>query len=167
VNFMRRIRSVAFVIVGLCLCPLLGLAQDDSFTVADSIQMIHFDDPDALSTNPRVWNTSPDGSTAILVTTKGIVASDVVESTLWTLDLRSVAKYLEQKDGGTPPSPKPLFTVRGQLRANQAESYGSLITNSSWAPDAMTIYALVEQEGGRRELDRLDVTSGREGQGVI
>jgi hypothetical protein len=123
--------------------------------------MVHFNDPIGRSFNPPVWNISPDRSTALFVTTKGIVASNVVESTLWTLNLRATAKYLEEKDGRTPPSPKEMFTVNGQLRAFQVNSYGSLITKSRWSLDSKAIYMLVEQKGGRRELDKVDVITGR------
>jgi hypothetical protein len=35
-----------------------------------------------------------------------------------------------------------------------------LITNCKWAPDSKAIYALLEEEAGRRELDRIDVLTG-------
>jgi hypothetical protein len=119
--------------------------------------MIHFNDPDGRSYNPPAWDISPDGLKVLFVTTKGMVASNVVESTLWTLDLRATAKYLERSVGLIQPRPRELFTVRGQLRASQSNSYGSLITNSKWSPDSKAIYMLVEHIDGRRELDKICV----------
>jgi dipeptidyl aminopeptidase/acylaminoacyl peptidase len=140
--------------------PTLSTAQTNWFTVTDSIQMVHFNDPDGRAFNPAEWNISPDGSMALLVTTKGIVASNMVQSTLWTLDLRATAKYLEEKNGRIPPSPKDIFTARGQLRAFQENSYGSLITKSQWSLDSKAIYILLEQTGGRRELDKVSLLTG-------
>jgi dipeptidyl aminopeptidase/acylaminoacyl peptidase len=141
--------------------PALSLAQNDPFTVADSIQMVHFNDPDGRAYNPPAWNISPNGSTVLVVTTRGIVASNVVESTLWTLDLRLTAKHLKNNEGILPSSLSKVFTVRGQLRASQSNSYGSLITNCRWSLDSKAIYMLVEQRGGRRELDEISSITKR------
>lgn len=152
--------------ISLCFCGFLALptmthCQKNSFTVKDSIQMVHFSDPQWRASNPQVWKTSPDGSHVLLVTTKGIVASDEVESTLWTLDLRQIAVHLRNKASVAPPIPRRVFSVKGKLLANQFDSYGSLITDSLWALDSHSIYILTERGAGRRELDRVDATDGK------
>jgi hypothetical protein len=161
----------ALVIISFGACLPSSHAQGGPFTVTDSIQMVRFNDPDGRSVQP-VWNISPDGSTAILVTTKGVVAENVVESTLWTINLRATADSLEIDQGHSIPTPKRIFTVRGQLRAFQPDSYGSLITKSCWSLDSKAIYMLIEQKGGHRELDRVDLATekkerlSQEGQSV-
>jgi len=141
---------------------VLGLSQTGSFTVSDSIQMTHFNDPTRNTANPPAWKISPDGANVLLVTTRGIVAEDEVESTLWILDLRAVSKFLEERDSRTPPSPKEIVRAKGQLRANQGDSNGALITDCQWSSDSTAIYMLMEKQGGRRELDRVNVFTGRE-----
>jgi hypothetical protein len=155
---MKMYFLAAMALFSTCASPMLSMAQSEPFTVADSIQMVHFNDPSAHTYSAPVWNISPNGSTALLVTTKGIVASDVVESTLWTLNLRSTAEYLEKGNATTPPPPRAIITIRGQLRV----SFGSLITKSQWSLDSQAIYMLAEQRGGRRELDKVNVATGRE-----
>jgi dipeptidyl aminopeptidase/acylaminoacyl peptidase len=155
--FIHKHVLTALAFLGFGVWPLPGRAQSDSFTVMDSIQMVHFNDPNGRSSNSPAWNVSPDGSTALLVTTRGIEELNVVESTLWILDLKAVAEYLEERNRGMPPSPREIYKVRGQLRALQSYSYGSLITRSRWAPDSKAIYMLVEETGGQRELDKVDV----------
>jgi dipeptidyl aminopeptidase/acylaminoacyl peptidase len=158
---MQKHVLMGLTMLSLGAYPRLNHAQNDPFTVKDSIQMAHFSDPKERSLNPPVWNTSPDGSTALFVTTKGIITSNMVESTVWTLDLKATAKYLEEDDGRTPPSPKGLFTASGQLRAFQDNSYGSLITDCRWSGDSKAVYMLLESTGGQRELDKVDVMTGR------
>jgi hypothetical protein len=145
-------------LVAMATLSMLGAAQTNLFTVADSIQMVHFNDPSEHAYGSPAWNISPDGSMALLVTTRGIVKSDVVESTLWTIDLRTIAKHLIESNEKQPPYPKSLFTIRGQIRV----SFGSLITKCQWSPDSRTIYMLVERRGGRRELDKVNVITRRE-----
>jgi dipeptidyl aminopeptidase/acylaminoacyl peptidase len=157
---MQKCVFAVLGLLSLVAYPTLSLAQNNPFTVADSIQMIQFNQPSGNTFKTPVWTISPDGATVLLVTTRGIVAANVVESTLWTLDLRATAKYLEKGSADSPPSLKQLFTVRGQLRADQGDSYGSLITQCRWSVDSRFIYMLLEQKGGRRDLDRVDVTTG-------
>lgn len=157
---MQKCMLAVLVVLSLGACPALSRAQGDAFTVTDSIQMVHFNDPNERSSNPQTLTVSPDGSTALLVTTKGIVASNVAESTLWTLDLRAAARYLEERKATAQPSPTEILRVRGQLRALQSDSYGSLITKSRWSLNSKSIYMLVELNGGRRELENVDVITG-------
>jgi hypothetical protein len=156
---MQKYILTALAMLSLGVCPILCTAQRNPFTVADSIEMVRFNDPTGRPLNPPVWNISPDRLTAIIVTTKGIIKSNTVESTLWTLDLRASALYLEDSEMHTSPRPKKLYSVKGQLRAFQDNSYGSLITESRWSSDSKTIYMLIERNGGRRELVRVDTTT--------
>lgn len=135
-------------------------SQSDPFTVKDSIEMLHFNDPDGRTPTSSVWKTSPDGRTVLLVTTKGVVAMDMVESTLWSVDLQKIQTYLHEIKKHDRPLPKAIFSVRGQLQARQANSYGSLITEGRWSKDSKSIVILLEQQNGRHELDRIDVASG-------
>jgi dipeptidyl aminopeptidase/acylaminoacyl peptidase len=151
----------SFVALRLSVCAAPGLAQTNPFTVADSIQMSHFNDPTRNTANPPDWKISPDGSEVLLVTTRGIISSDEVETTLWIIDLRDVAQYLKRTDDRTPPSPKQIYAVHGQLRTPQGDSYGSLITDCHWSLDSHAIYALLEEKDGRRELNRVDVITGQ------
>jgi hypothetical protein len=157
---MQRRMLAASVILSLGACFTVSRAQFNLFTVSDSIQMVHFNDPSERSSNSPVVTVSPDGSTALLVTTKGMVASNEVESTLWAVDLRAVTRYLEEKSTDARPSPKRIATVRGQLRSLQSGSYGSLITKARWALDSKSIWMLVEHENARRELENVDTITG-------
>lgn len=136
----------------------VAAAQSDRFTVADSIEMTHFNDPSGRPLEPPTWNLSPNGQSVLIVTTKGLLPTDEVESTLWKLSVGEAEQYLNGTTS-TAPHMSRLYTTKGQLRAFQTNSNGSLITNVRWAKDSRAAYLLVEQPGGVRELARVWVAT--------
>lgn len=136
------------------------------FSVADSIGMITFSDP--YTRYPSAdCKLSPDGKHFMVVTTKGVLRSNQLESSLWIYRKAAVEKYLEGK-AVHAPSPHLLLRITGVPIALENNSYGSLITSVEWSSDSHSILSLVENRNGYRHLvrtslsgkDSVDITPG-------
>lgn len=122
------------------------------FTVRDSIEMVTFSDPYARL-NDRECKISPDGEHFLVITTKGNLGTNQVESTLAVYSARDVSRYLHDPVGHAPPT-QLLFRKAAAPVAHQINSYGSLITKAQWSSDSSSILSLVEQANGYRHLFR-------------
>lgn len=103
---------------------------------------------------------SPDGKHFFVITTRGILSSNELESTLWMYSTLEVTKYLRE-ERGLPPEPRLMFRIRGVPVAQQINSYGSLITKAQWSSDSLAILSLVEQPSGHRHIFRTYLASAR------
>jgi len=156
----RRVRT-ALVLIALPVAALsaqLKIANNSlSFTVADSIQMVTFSDP--YTRDPEAFaKESPNHQGFVVVTTRGRLAQNVLESSLWYFPRAAVERFLEDR-AATPPHPQLLFRKTGKIVSFQANSYGSLISDVHWAKDSKSLLAIVEQNGGRRHLLQIDIAS--------
>jgi hypothetical protein len=159
----------------MCLC--IGTSQVHSqqtnvetnrgFSVRDSIEMTTFSDPYTRYPS-ETCKLSPDGKHFMLITTRGLLQKNELESRLWVLSGATVEKYLK----GTsplPPHPRMVLRVVGPPEASQSNSYGSLITAAEWSSDSLSILTLVEKNEGHRHIVRtslsgvssIDLTPGR------
>ncbi len=70
-------------------------SQDHPFSVADDIEMVRFNDQftDPGFPGSKV-SASPDGMHFAVVTSKGILKSDKIESTLYVFDKGMIADFL-------------------------------------------------------------------------
>ncbi|WP_170226849.1 prolyl oligopeptidase family serine peptidase [Sphingorhabdus contaminans] len=138
----------------------IGAANaQESFTVEDSIELARFSDPYPRGRGEAKLNISPDGRYLAVVTTRGVIASDQLESKLLIFDLSGLAKGGKSFE---PDSFQPIrsVTVSGKVRV-YAGDYGSLISSVKWGSRPGAIYYLAEAEGGRRDLYRLNVDKDR------
>jgi len=125
-------------------------------TVRDSIELTTFSDPSTR--NPLAQTkSSPDGTHVAVVTTRGLLASNEIESTLWVFDVLQVKRYVRSDDGMQAPEPRRIAKFVGIPRAAQVDSYGSLITRFQWSTDSGSILFLGENTDGRRQLYRADI----------
>lgn len=123
-----------------------------SFTVKDSIEMTTFSDPYTRLANAECQR-SPDKKYFLLITTRGHLAENKLESTLSIYSAPEVDAYLHNKNA-RPPQAQELFRRIGTPIADQSISYGSLITMAQWSSDSHSILSLVEQPNGDRHLFR-------------
>ncbi|MFC5861818.1 hypothetical protein ACFPT7_05905 [Acidicapsa dinghuensis] len=155
-------KSLVWWLLPICVCCRAMQAQtekDHRFSVALSIEMTTFSDP--YTRDPGATSkVSPDGRYFVVVTTRGMLSSNRLESRVLVYSSRQVRNYL-QEPGGVPPMPHPLFTRSKVPEALQSNSYGSLITSVQWASDSASLLALVEMPQGRRHLYRICVTCHR------
>src|ERR1700679_195778 len=89
-----------------------GLAQSHEFAVSDSIRMSRFSDPPAWYPQASV-KYSPDRKHFLVVTSRGLIESDQVESSLWAFDSEAVRKFLEaDSDAHSLKPPRPRLLAR-------------------------------------------------------
>jgi hypothetical protein len=86
-------------------------SQDHAFSVRDDIRMVRFSDPSSDPDAPGsdIAAQSPDGKHVAIVTSRGILTSDQIESDVTIFDLREVAAFLKNR---ALPAPKPRMIAR-------------------------------------------------------
>ena len=134
-------------------------AERRPFTVRDSIELTTFNEPseDLHDTKPRF---SPDGKHFLIVTSRGIVDTDQIESTLWIYEATSVRSFLEKGDDSRELAPRRLVTVLTSPVAYTLDTYGSLITEPRWSADSRRVYFLRQNTSGDRQLYEVDRQTG-------
>src|ERR1700733_10572044 len=111
--YKRREMALTVKTVILLICLLLGIhvdvsfAERQGFTVPDSIEMARFDDPWEVQKNAEA-KFSPDQKHFIVVTSRGLIASNQIESTLWLFDAAAVRRFVNARDSVTEPTPRNL-----------------------------------------------------------
>lgn len=130
-------------------------AQTQRFTVRDSIELTTFNEPSELlqDTKPIF---SPDGKHFLIVTSRGIVDTDQVESKLWIYNTTAVQSFLGENDSTSELKPRLLAKVVGSPVAYTLDSYGGMITDPRWNADSLHFYFLRQAENGDRELCESD-----------
>lgn len=155
------------MVVGGVVLPRAHAAGQKPFTVKDSIEMTTFSDPYTRLANAECQR-SPDHKYFLVITTRGILSRNQLESTLSIYSAHEVDEYLHGQIGH-PPQPQVLFRITGTPIADQSNSYGSLITKARWSSDSRSILSLVEMPNGDRHLYRsyvigrksVDLTPGK------
>lgn len=128
-------------------------ARGPRFNVKDSIQMQRFErrSGDALF--------SPDRKHFALVTSRGILQTDEVESTLWLFNSDRVRQYLRH-ELAHPPVPQVLARFRALPQADYSDSYASIVSSVRWLADSGTLLFLAQNRRGERQLYSADIRSG-------
>jgi len=153
----RCLHSI-FVLVSFCgVLAHSACAQNRLFSVRDSIEMTTFSDPYTRSRDDRC-KVSPDGKYFFAITTKGILATNQLQSTIWLYRTARVLAFLRERDVAAP-RPKLLLRIEATPKAQQFDSYGSLITKAQWSSDSAGILFLAETGDGLRRLYKVDISS--------
>jgi hypothetical protein len=143
----------------ICLCVVPMHAQQNArvlnrrFSVKDSIEMTTFSDP--YTRNPsETCKRSPDDKHFLVITTRGLLRSNRLESSLWIFSKGEVERYLK-RTSSAKPRPRLLLRVAEIPKAPQSNSYGSLITAARWSSNSKSILTLVENGDGHRHIVRI------------
>jgi len=147
------------LIISLAAAWAVPLRAAPVFTVRDSIEMERFNDPSARDPAAQV-KYSPDSRHFLIITSRGLIDSGQVESTLWLFNTSSVAHYVSARDGAPAPQPAALVRLRGKIQSYQGDSYGSLITSATWSTDSKSIIYLGQNGSRNPRLFRVDIGGG-------
>jgi len=128
------------------------------FTVRDSIEMTTFSDPFVRAPDAKC-KFSPDGKYFLVITTKGNLDSNQLQSALWLYSTEQVDAFLHGKRT-VAPKPQLLWRVSAIPKALQLDPYGSLITKAQWSADSQRILFLAETGDGMRRLYSLSIRGG-------
>jgi hypothetical protein len=153
---MRIGKDRALAVFVCSVLTVMGYPEVHRFDVKDSIEMTTFSNPAGIERNPQVC-FSPDGTKFLVVTSRGDIPTDRIQSELLMYDVHSVLKYLVHDDPGPQPEPQSLATIAAIPRAYATRPYASVITGIRWSSDSRWVYFLGEDSNGRRRLYRADV----------
>jgi dipeptidyl aminopeptidase/acylaminoacyl peptidase len=151
---LLRLKLVCLSITA-CLLASRMYAQTRAFTVRDSIELTTFNVPSELAPDSRPI-FSPDGKHFLIVTSRGIVDADKIESKLWVYDIDSVRKFLASDARSSELRPRLLVAVLGSPIASTLDNYGALITEARWSADSRRVYFLRQSTTGDHELYEVD-----------
>lgn len=121
------------------------------FTVQDSIEMARF----GRYRGEPVF--SPDRKHFAVITSRGILRSNEIESTLWIFRSEEVQDYLT--GAAKQPTPKAAARVVAVPQQQYLDSYGAVITDLRWLPDSKGLLFLAQKPDGRRELRQVTLAS--------
>ena len=144
---MRNPLAPASLLV-TALCAPVALAQQDAVTLDDSIR---FETLESVRSNAAPLHTwSPDGAHVALISRRGDPDRDEVVYSAWVYAAKAI------RDAAAAGAiPEPLARVERPTRRNRVS-----ISDLTWSADGMSLLFLAEQ-GGRRQVTRLDLASGR------
>ena len=93
---------------------------------------------------------SPDGDYVAIVTTKGLLESDQIESNLSVFRLKETFAFLE--GAGLPPQPRVIASIVSYPHREQTTAYAPVIKDLRWSSDGMGIYFRGENGAGAYQL---------------
>lgn len=104
---------------------------------------------------------SPDGRYFAVVTSRGNVRSNQIESTLQVFRVQEVLAYLRAGDEtARPPEPRAVARVSAVPRTQYFDSYGPAMFAFRWLPDSRALVFQGEGATGERRLYRADLSNG-------
>jgi dipeptidyl aminopeptidase/acylaminoacyl peptidase len=151
---MKTLLSVVCLCLGLS--ARTSFAERRGFTVRDSIEMTRFDDPWELQKDPEA-KFSPDARYFIVVTSRGLLGSNQIESTLRLFDTKAVEDFVNSRDSIMEPPPCILVRHSETPRIISHVPYTSVITDVRWSDDSKALYFLGENARSERQLFRVDI----------
>jgi hypothetical protein len=141
----------------LSFVPAIALTDPGrTFTVRDGIEMTRFSDPSSLDETAGV-KYSPNGRHFAIVTSRGIISSDRVESTLSIFSVEAVKRYLRSASSKKPPSPHAIATFAANPEGPAVRAYSPVISAIKWSPDSRFVYFIALNSSGDHQLFRTGI----------
>ncbi len=150
----------------ILLCPRHIQAQSEAkqspsrvaprhFTVRDSIELTEFGGSDTAGPIP-----SPNGNYFAVVTSRGVIQSDTIESTLWVFRSDQLRAFLRDNNNtARSPLPKMVANVRA-IPQVPARRSNALINSVRWMPSSTALVYLSQHSHAKSQLYRADLISG-------
>jgi dipeptidyl aminopeptidase/acylaminoacyl peptidase len=124
------------------------------FTVRDSIEMSRFD---TIEGGPLV---SPDHQYFSIVTSRGLIDTDSIESTLWVFRTAEVRHFLGSKQDRGTLHGKAVFKLAQVPLNSYTIPYAPVISSVRWSQDSKALLFLGQDGRGERRLYHVDARSG-------
>ena len=149
-----RICGVIVSLLGLSMVVPASHAENEglrTFTIRDSIEISYFVNPTFWSVNhdrPTAPIVSPDRRWLLVITQRGVLSSNRLESTIWVLDRQAVSDFLSNKSV-VCPEPRAIATF-------QAISSNPVISDVRWLAGSRRIAFLAKEDGRYPQLFVVD-----------
>lgn len=133
--------------------PAYANSQEHPFSVKDDIAMVRFSDPSAEEDDPdsTMDRRSPDGKRIAVVTTRGLLDSDQIESTISVFDVSEVEGAIHDPTRALP-KPRVIAAIASFPHREQTVAFAPVIKDLRWSPDAGQIYFRGESPAGAYQL---------------
>ena len=162
-NALRLAAAFIVAVYGLLGVTLCAKAQSASqrtessdserhryFTVRDSIEMSRFE----RGGKPIF---SPDKKYFAVVTSRDIIDSDEVESTLRVFKLKEVEEFLRNGNSAEQVASKVIARLTAVPKIDYVNSYAPIISKVEWTDDSRTLLFLAENSHKERQLYQADL----------
>lgn len=117
-------------------------SEQREFTVEDSISMTTFSEPSGEKRNANA-DRSPDGRYLFIITSRGLLSSNEVESVLWLFETGAIRHFLHNPSLNTPlPRPLPIARIRSVPDILTYDAYSSVISDVRWSSDSTRLFFL-------------------------
>jgi hypothetical protein len=135
-------------------------AQSHSFTVRDDIEMTRFSDPRPIpgEASSELARRSPDGKYFAVVTTKGILKVDHLESRVLIFSVAN-ARVVLNSARIRSLNPRVIATLESFPHHREGSAYASVIKDLRWSPDSTCVYYRGEGLNGNYRLYRAGIDS--------
>ncbi len=130
-------------------------AQQRHFTVEDSIAMQRFTDPDP-NTSELVTNFSPDGRFFVVVTTRGLLKENLIQSTIWLFDERVVKEFALHPKAESLDGPQALTSFKG-VNDTEPGDRPAMVRSLRWSKDGRSLFFLGRENTTKWHLYRAAV----------
>jgi len=150
--------AVAMLLFCSSTITLSGQSGNQGFSVKDDIAMSRFSIPSELQSDEgaKVVEYSPNGEYVAIVTTRGLLNSDEVQSTISIISLTDAAKFI-QGVSRQQPKTHTLAVVAARPRQVRISAYASVIDDLKWSSDSTRIYFRAENSLGALQVDEVRV----------
>jgi dipeptidyl aminopeptidase/acylaminoacyl peptidase len=156
-----RVLLYSIALLG-ALAPTCAQAQRHAFTVKDDIAMTRISYPRAEPSVPgsEIARSSPNGRFAAIVTTRGILETDLIESKISLFDLRDVVKFLS-KPGMPPPKPQVIASLQSYPHHIEGDAYAPIIKDVRWSSDSTRVFFRAENIHGNYQLCTAGISAAK------
>jgi hypothetical protein len=149
-----RYWSCCVILAGLLGAYVNASSQNSAFTIQDDIAMVRFSDPFPRSAVPGsdILPQSPDGRYFAVITTKGILKSDEIESQISIFDRDTIKSFVQPNVMLPAPAPRVIATIVGSPRYEASHPATGLIDDLQWSSDMTRVYFKGENRQGTYQL---------------
>jgi hypothetical protein len=156
-RFAQRLRVL--IIGALCAAQfncIVFAAEQRPFTIKDSIELSYFVRPVLWSVNqepPTEPVLSPDGKQILVVTRKGILAKNKIQSSIWILERQAIKDFVE-KTARARPQPRMIASF-------MAAANTPIISDVRWLDDCEQVAFLARVDDGTSQLFISNAVTGK------
>jgi predicted esterase len=149
-----KLRPLVAISIAITVTCAFAQSTSHNFSVKDDIAMTHFSDPSDAQEDfdfNRI-KYSPDGQHVAIVTTRGLLESDQIESTISIFGLGEIEVFLHHPSS---QAPRRQVAVTVKVRPHSAELSASttIIRDVQWSSDSTGLYFRAMNTSGAMQLE--------------
>jgi dipeptidyl aminopeptidase/acylaminoacyl peptidase len=155
--FVKRV--LTFGVTACLLTTLLTAEEMRTFSIQDSIELSYIIDSDASTAveirgayPPGDVEESPDRAKFLVVTQRGVLATNSLEATIWVFERKSITDYVLSRSSKRP--------VPTRIVTFSAQSNTPVIADVRWLPDSQRISFLGKNRSPFQQLFLADLDTG-------